>query len=127
MMKVKSTVNNYCMMERQPHHNPAILGPNAELKKLPPYSPFLFKVEKAISSLKAAIKADINRPEIQGQMNNREEARRQEIALDNYRTQLVLQALQRNFGTITAAKCGQWYRFMQTYLPRCLNSEEIEG
>jgi len=43
-------------------------------------------VEKAISSLKAAIKADINRPEIQGQMNNREEARRQEIALDNYRT-----------------------------------------
>ena len=109
------------------HNNPAIPGPNTELKKLPPYSPFLNIVEQAISSLKAAIKADISRPEIQEQMNNREEARRQGIALGNYRTQLLQQALQWNIGTITAAKCGQWYRFMQTYLPRCLNNEAIEG
>ena len=109
------------------HNNPAIPGPNTELKKLPPYSPFLNIVEQAISFLKAAIKADISRPEIQEQMNNREEARRQGIALGNYRTQLLQQALQRNIGTITAAKCGQWYRFMQTYLPRCLNNEAIEG
>ena len=60
------------------HNNPAIPGPNTELKKLPPYSPFLNIVEQAISSLKAAIKADISRPEVQGQMNNREEARRRE-------------------------------------------------
>ena len=45
----------------------------------------------------------------------REEARRQGIALGNYRTRLSQQALQRNIGTITAAKCGQWFRFMQTY------------
>ncbi|XP_068701076.1 uncharacterized protein [Montipora foliosa] len=109
------------------HNNPAIPGPNTELKKLPPYSPFLNIVEQAISSLKAVIKADISRPEIQEQMNNREEARRQGIALGNYRTQLLQQALQRNIGTITAAKCGQWYRFMQTFLPRCLNNEAIEG
>ncbi|XP_068674822.1 uncharacterized protein [Montipora foliosa] len=84
------------------HNNPAIPGPNTELKKLPPYSPFLNIVEQAISSLKAAIKADISRPEIQEQMNNREEARRQGIALGNYRTQLLQQALQRiNIGTIT--------------------------
>ena len=51
------------------HNNPAIPGPNT---KLPPYSPFLNIVEQAISSLKAAIKADIGRPEIQEQMNNRE-------------------------------------------------------
>ena len=79
------------------------------------------------SSLKEAIKGDISRPEIQEQMDNMEEARRQGIALENYRTQLLLQALQRNIGTITAAKCGQWFRFMQTYLSRCLNSEAIEG
>ena len=84
-------------------------------------------VEQAISSLKAAIKPDISRPEIQEQINNREKARRQEIALGNYRTQLLQQALQRNIRTITAAKCGQWFRFMQTYLPRYLNSEAIEG
>jgi len=51
-------------------------------------------VEQAISSLKAAIKADVSRPEIQEQMNNGEEARRQRIAQGIYRTQLLQQALQ---------------------------------
>ena len=88
---------------------------------LPPYSPFLNIVEQAIIYLKAAIKADISRPEVQAQMNDRQEATRQGISLGDYRTQLLLQALQRNIGNITGAKCGQWYRFMQTYLPRCLN------
>ena len=109
------------------HNNPAIPGPNSELKKLPPYSPFLNIVEQEISALKAAIKAGISRPEQQEQMNNRAQARRQGTALGNFRTQLLLQALQRNIGTTTAAKCGQWYRFMPTYIPRCLNNEEIEG
>ena len=109
------------------HRNPAIPGPNSELRKLPPYSPFLNIVEQAVSALKAAIKADISRPEIQVQMNDRAEARRQGLALGNYRTQLLLQALQRNIGTITVAKCGQWFRFMQTYLARCINNEAIEG
>ena len=113
------------MTER--HNNPAILGSNTELKELPSYSPFLNIVEQAISSLKVAIKADISRPEIQEQMNNRDEARRQGIALGNYLSQLLQQALQRNIGTITSSKCGQWFRLMQTYLPRCLNSEAIEG
>ena len=45
------------------HNNPAIPGPNSELKKLPPYSPFLSIVEQAISALKAAIKRDISRPD----------------------------------------------------------------
>ena len=109
------------------HRNPAIPGPNSELRKLPPYSAFLNIVEQAVSALKAAIKADISRPEIQVQMNDRAEARRQGLALGNYRTQLLLQALQRNIGTITVAKCGQWFRFTQTYLPRCINNEAIEG
>ena len=60
-------------------------------------------------------------------MNNKEEARRQGIALGNYRTQLLLQASQRNVGSITAAKCGQWFRYMQTYFPHCLNGEHVEG
>ena len=60
------------------HNNPAILGPNSELKKLPPYSAFLNIVEQAIRALKAAIKADISRPDQQEQMNKREEARRKD-------------------------------------------------
>ena len=73
-----------------------------------------------------AIKADISRPEKQEQMNNREGARRQGIALGNFRTQLLLHTLQRNIGTITAAKCGQWYRLVQTYIPRCLKGNSGE-
>ena len=52
------------------------------------------------------VKADISRPEQKEQMNNREKAGRQGIALDNFRTQLLLHTLQRNIGIITAAKCG---------------------
>ncbi|XP_048582057.1 uncharacterized protein LOC116617834 [Nematostella vectensis] len=110
-----------------PHRNPDIPGPNTELKMLPPYSPFLNIVEQAISALKAAIKADISRPEVQAQMGDRGAARDQGLALGVFRTRLLLQALQRNIGTITPAKCAQWYRFMQTYLPRCLNGEVIDG
>ena len=109
------------------HHNPGNPGPNTELKKLPPYSPFLNITEQAISSLKAAIKADISRPEIQREMNNRDEARRQGIPLGHYRTQLLMEALQRNTGAITVAICTQWFRFTQTYLPRRINKEVIEG
>ena len=105
------------------HHNPGNPGPNTELKKLPPYSPFLNIVEQAISSLKAAIKADISRPEIQREMNNRDEARRQRIPLGHYRSQLLMETLQRNIGTITVTKCTQLFCFMQTYLPRSINKK----
>ena len=55
--------------------NPTVPGPNTELKMLPPYSPFLNIVEQAISCMKAAIKADISRPEIQRRMDDIDEAR----------------------------------------------------
>ena len=55
------------------HNNLAIPGPNTGLKKLPPYSAFLEHCGTSLSNkfLKAAIKADISRPEIQEEMNNR--------------------------------------------------------
>ena len=59
---------------------------------LPPYSPFVNIVEQAISSLKAAIKADISRPEIQRLMDNRDEARVQRMPLGDFRTQQLLEA-----------------------------------
>ena len=91
------------------------------------YSPFLNIVEKAISSLKAAIKGDVSRPEMQARIDDRTEARRLGIPLGEMRTRLILDALQRCIGVITAAKAYQWFRFMQNYLPRCLNRKEIEG
>lgn len=61
-------------------------GRHTEFKELPPYCPFLNIVEQSIRALKAAIKADISRPEVQQQMKNHEEPRRQGIALEHHRT-----------------------------------------
>ena len=84
-------------------------------------------MEQIISCLKAAIKADILRPEIQRRMDNRDEARAGGIPLGEFRTQQLLGALHRNIDTLTAAKSAQLYCFMQIYLPKCLNREIIEG
>ena len=77
------------------HRNPANPAANTELEMLPAYRPFLNIVEQAISSLKAAIKGDISRPEIQTRMDDRAEARRLGIPLGEMRTRLLLDALQR--------------------------------
>ena len=109
------------------HNYPGDPGANTELEKLPAYSPFLNIVEQAISALKAAIETDISRPEVQARMGNRDQAIARGIPLGECCTQLLLEALQRSIGTIQLAKCTQWYRFMQTYLPRCTNREVIKG
>ena len=109
------------------HNYPGDPGANTKLEKLPAYSPFLNIVEQAISALKAAIKTDISRPEVQARMRNRDQAIARGIPLGDCRTQLLLEALQCSIGTTQLAKCMQWYRFMQTYLPRCMNREVIEG
>ena len=54
------------------------------------------------------------------------EARTQGIpALGEYRQIIILEAAQRNMNTIAPAKYAAWYRFMQTYILRCLNQENI--
>ena len=79
--------------------------------------------------MKAALKADISQPAIHIQLNNRDDARRQGIALGAMRQRILLEARERNMNTVTSHrhKFAQWYRFMQTYMPRCLNREQIEG
>ena len=83
------------------HRNPAIPATNSEREMPPAYSPFLNIVEQAVSSLKAAIKGDVTRPDIQARM-----------VLGEMRTRLLLNALQRCIGVITAANAYQWFRFM---------------
>ena len=50
------------------HRNLAIPATNTELEMPPAYSPFLNTVEQGISSLKAVMKGDVSRPEIQARM-----------------------------------------------------------
>ena len=83
------------------HRNPAIPATNTELEMPLAYSPFLNIVEQAISSLKAAIKGDVTRADIQARM-----------VLGEMRTRLLLNALQRCIGVITAANAYQWFKFM---------------
>ena len=91
------TSTSYSFFDGAPaHRRPNQLGPNTELKMLPSYSPFLNIVEQAISALKAAIKADISRPEVQERMNNSNEARDRGVTLGVYRTQLLLEARHHN-------------------------------
>ena len=82
-----------------------------------------------VSRLKATMKADISRPEIQRCMDNRNETKALKIPIGEFRTQQLLEALRRNIDTVTAAKCANGYHFVQTYLPRCkmFNREFIEG
>ena len=106
-------MNTWSLFDGAPaHRNSAIPGPNSELTKLPPYSPFLNIVEQAVSALKAAIKADISRPEIQVQMNDRAEARRQGLALGNYRTQLLLHSTTEEYWY---HHCRQMWTVVQVY------------
>ena len=58
------------------HRNPTIPAANTKLGMLLAYSPFLNIVEQAIGSLKAAIKRDVSRPEMQARMDDRAEIRR---------------------------------------------------
>ena len=103
-------------------------GDKNKLNKRQGKHSFFLKIgEQAISCLKAAIKSDISRPEIQRRIDNSDEARARGISLGEFRTQQLLEALHRNIDTVTAAKSAQWYCFMQIYLPRCLNREIVEG
>ena len=98
-------------------------------RNVPPYSPFLNIVEQAVSALKPAIKADISRPEIQVQMNAALKPDIKDLPWEITTRSCYVKHYRHvgmDVGTITVAKCGQWFRFMQTYLPRCINNEAIE-
>ena len=89
------------------HRNQENPAPNTEPKKLPPHSPSVLNiVEQAISCLKAAIKADISRPDVQVRMDEREELRNRGLTLGSFHTQFSTCILLQYFGSITAAKCA---------------------
>ena len=61
------------------------------------------------------------------EMNNRVMARQERIPLGEYRKRVLLAAAERHMDTITIRKFNAWFTHMQTYLPRCLNGNFIEG
>ena len=73
--------------ENVAHRNPTVPAPNMGVNMIPPYSAFLNILEQAISCLKAAIKADISRLEIQRRLYDRDEARVRGIPIGEFRSQ----------------------------------------
>ncbi|XP_072168667.1 uncharacterized protein [Diadema setosum] len=102
-------------------------SPRIHLKRLPPYSPFLNCVEMAHSAFKAAIKRDLARPELQQRLGDRGAAQEAGVNLQEWRINLIQQAARRNTDAITQEKAIRWFNHTQTYLPRCLARQEIDG
>ncbi len=87
------------------HNNPPVPAPNTELRKTTSIQPLpQYCRASNISALKAAIKVDISRPEIQRLMGDRDAARNRQLPLGEFSPNLLSDALQQNIGTITAAK-----------------------
>ena len=106
---------------------PAGINQLIQLKRLPPYSPFLNMTEMAHSSFKAGVKRDLALPEWQLRLGDREAAHNTGVNLQQWRGDLIQEVAQHNVGQITHENCVRWYNNSQTYIPRCLTRQNIEG
>jgi len=102
-------------------------NPLIQIKFLPPYSPFLNSTEMAHSAFKAAVKRNLALPGWQRRVGNRQAAQQAGVNLQQWRCDLLQEVALQNIDVITPAKCTQWYNHSQTYLPRCLARQEIDG
>jgi hypothetical protein len=64
---------------------------------------------------------------MQLRINDRQAARNAQLAMGELRKPTMIAAAERNMHCITVPKCTAWGRHMQTYLPRCLAREHIQG
>jgi len=94
-------------------NGPSLL-PQHSVKHLPPYSPMLSCVEHAISAYKAELKKTL------------EESRPLLLQMSHQERMVNLaQQSEAAVHVITANKCANWFRRTQTFLPACLNNEDI--
>ncbi len=83
--------------------------------------------EMAHSAFKAEVKRQLALPEWQQRVGDRDAAQEAGLNLQEWRCERVMEVAQENVGEITQEKCVRWYNYSQTYMPRCLAREEIEG
>ena len=70
------------------------------------------------------MKRDLARPEWQQRVGDRDAAQEAGMTMGEHRRELVQQVARRNVDTITQVKS---IRYMQTYMPRCLACQHLEG
>lgn len=100
---------------------------NVVVRRTPPYSPFLNPVEMAHSAFKAAVKRTLSQPEWQARVGDLEAAREAGLNMQAWRATLLEEVAQQQVDVLTPEKCAQWYNHAQTYLPRCITRQEIDG
>lgn len=92
----------------------ANLNPNHETRFLPPYSPFLNIAENAFSTWKMAFKAQL--AEVRPILLE---------AVHAERLATLIQLGEQNIDVLTPAKAASWYRKTTTYIPRCVQLQDI--
>ena len=107
------------------HNELPFMSNSHEVRMLLKYSPFLNLTELANSCLKAAVKRRLSESNIQRQLADRVEAARQNLTLQQYRTNVLIDVIKNGVDTITPEKCESWYRHMLKYTRQCLNEVDI--
>ncbi|XP_041464794.1 uncharacterized protein LOC121415591 [Lytechinus variegatus] len=98
-----------------------------EAKILPPFSPFLNIAEMAHCAFKDAVMTCLAQPAWQCRIEDKMGAEQSGVNLQQWRSNLLKEIAEQCIDTITPAKCTQWFNHSKTYLPMCLNSQEITG
>ena len=120
----------YLIYDNARPHIRAQLPPNAgnfTIKMLPLYSPFLNPTEMAHSAFKAGVKRTLGLPEWQERFGDQAAAVQAGVNLQVWRSLRLQEVAALNIGEVTPAKCTAWYNHSQTYLPRCLGRQVIDG
>ena len=77
--------------------------------------------------LKADVERTLSLPEMQQRAGNVIAARDAGLDLQAWRAKLLEEVAQENVDIITQDKCARWYNHAQTYLPRCIARQQIDG
>ena len=113
----------------RPHISDAIQSEfnNITGKRTPTYSPFLNLVEMCYSAFKAAVKRTLALPQWQERVGDVAAAAEVGVNMQWWRASLLEEVARQNADTITQEKCARWYNQAQTYLPRCIARQQIDG
>ena len=78
-------------------------------------------------AFKAGVKRMLSLPEMQQRAGNVIAARDAGLNLQAWRPKLLEDVTQENVDIITQDKCARWYNHAQTYLPRCIARQQVDG
>ena len=115
------------IMDNAPVHNGATMRIH-RIRKLPAYSPFLNPVENAFSAVKTGVKRQLNEPDMQLQILDRDTARAAGLNLQQHRLQIinniVVNALEHG-DAVTPQKTDTWLQHTYSYLAACVRQDHI--